>query len=266
MFYYVIILEKLMTISIRYKLILLTPLFILLAHHLAVFPHEYAHSFMAWLLGYKDNPIAIDYGRMSWLNLLLLFHIDEHVNYGLIVAQGHLQHMALIAVAGPGIANGLLYLWSLYLLTKDSIKKNILLYYFIFWFNFMNLANFYDYVPIRTFASHGDVGHIAMGLSMSPWWIYIFIGYLVAFVIWYFFTHTLIKVFIQLRLTTTITRASLMSLCVLLLFGYFGIAGYLGYGEISHFLSATSFVMIPGAIIVCWPTRGWVKRQLEALT
>jgi hypothetical protein len=237
----------------------------LLAHYLAVFPHEYAHSFMAWFLGYKQNPLAINYGGTSWLNLFLLFHIDEHVNYDLIIAQGHLYHMALIAFAGPGIGNGLLYLISLFLLTRKKVQRNPLLFYFIFWFNFMNLANFYDYVPVRTFATHGDIAHITKGLDISPWSIYIIVGYLVAFVIWYFFTRTLIQAFIYLKLQTTSLRASLMIVCVLPLFGYFGMAGFIDYGEISHFLSATSFILIPGAIIACWPTRDWVKRQLQIL-
>lgn len=49
-----------------------------------MYPHEYAHSFMAWLLGYKSNPLAITYGGTSWQNLLGLIHIDENVNYPMI--------------------------------------------------------------------------------------------------------------------------------------------------------------------------------------
>ncbi len=251
--------------SITLKLILATPVFVLLAHYLAVFPHEYAHSFMAWFLGYKQNPLAIDYGGTSWLNLFLLFHIDESVNYNFIVSQGHPYYMALIGFAGPGIANGLLYLTSLFLLAKKRIQQSPLVFYFIFWFNFMNLANFYDYVPIRTFSTHGDIAHITAGLGISPWLIYIIFGYPIAFIIWHFFTQTLMQAFIHLKLKTTLLKASLMVACVLLLFGYFGIAGFVDYGEISHFLSATSLILIPGAIVACWPERAWVKRQLQIL-
>lgn len=245
------------------KLIVATPFFILLAHYLAVFPHEYAHSSMAWFFGYKSNPFAITYGGTSWLNLLLLMNIDENVNYNLIASQGHFHHMALIGFAGPGIANGILYLLSLFLLSRHAVQQHSLLYYFIVWFNFMNVANFYDYVPIRTFGNHGDMTHISMGLGISPWWIYIIAGYLVAFIIWHFFARTLIKAFIVLKLTTTSLQASLMVICVLILFGYFGMVGFVGYGEISHLFSATSFLIIPGVIISCWPTRRWVKQQLE---
>jgi hypothetical protein len=254
-----------MSKSLSLKLILVTPVFFLIAHYLAVFPHEYAHSFMAWLLGFKPNPLAIDYGGTSWINLFLLSHIDENVNYDLIMSQGHSFSVALIAFAGAGIANVLLYLLSLVLLARKNIQQRPFWFYFIFWFNFINLANFYDYVPIRTFSTHGDMAHVATGLGISPWPIYIIAGYLVAFVIWHFFTDTLVRAFICLKLSATFARASLMMVCVLILFGYFGMAGFVDYGEISHFLSATSFILIPGVIIACWPTRLWVKRQDEKL-
>jgi hypothetical protein len=247
------------------KLIFVTPFLMLLAHYLAVLPHEYAHSFMAWALGYKQNPFDIIYGGTSWQNLILLINIDENVNYDIIMAQKHLYHMALIAFAGPGIANGVLYCLSLYLLPKEKIQQKPYLYYFIFWFNFMNLANFYAYVPIRTFSPQGDIAHIAAGLTLSPWAIYIVAGYAVAFVFWNFFTHTLIRMFINLKIRTTQLKVALMMTAVIVLFGYFGMAGFLDNGDISHFLSATSFIMIPGIIITCWPTRVWIKRQLEVL-
>jgi hypothetical protein len=35
---------------------------VVLAHHAALLPHEYAHSFMAWALGYKSDPLVIHWG------------------------------------------------------------------------------------------------------------------------------------------------------------------------------------------------------------
>lgn len=251
------------------KLILITPIFILLSHYLAVFPHEYAHSFMAWILGYKNNPLLLTYGGTSWNNLLLLANIDENVDYLRIYNAGYGYYVALIAFAGPGIANGLLFIISLYLLNKASVKKNAYLFYFLFWFNLMNLGNFYDYVPIRTFAKYGDVYNFVMGLNISPWLVYIVIGYLVAYLIWCFFTKTLISAYRYLAIFSISLRAALMLICVFILFGFFGgIIGILissksvDYTDISHFLTLTSFLMIPGVIVACWPTRLWVQRQL----
>lgn len=255
----------------KIQLVLLTPIFILLSHYLAVFPHEYAHSFMAWALGYKNNPLALTYGGTSWNNLLLLAHIDENVDYQMIYSLGHGFHVALIAFAGPGIANGFLFILSLFFLRNLQIKKHPLLFYFVFWFNLMNLGNFYDYVPIRAFAPHGDIANINIGLNISPWWIYTILGYLVAYFIWNFFTKTMISVFVNLKISSINFQAGLMIICVLILFGFFG--GIIGefisakpmpYGEITYFLSMTSFLIIPGVIIVAWPTRAWVIRELNS--
>lgn len=243
--------------------ILLTPIFILLTHYLAVYIHEYAHSFMAWMLGNKSNPWIINFGGTSWQNLLLLLNIDEAVDYDKILSQGVRTHIALIAFAGPGIGNGVFYLISLWLLKDHDIKNSFLLYYFLFWFNFNNLANFYDYVPIRTFSHKGDMAHIALGLNISPWSIYFFLGYIVVFAMWHFFSKTLTSAYQTLGISTIIGRASLMMTCVIIMFGYFGMAGFLDNGPISHFLSATSFLAIPGMIVACWPTRDWVQRRLS---
>jgi hypothetical protein len=248
------------------NLVIATPFILLLAHYLAVLPHEYAHSFMAWLLGYKDNPLLITFGGTSLLNLVTLLHIDENVDYNNIIAHGHLFYVALIAFAGPGIANGLLYSISLYFLSQERHHNKPYLFYFMFWFNLLNFANFYDYVPIRTFSPEGDMANLARGLNISPWWIYIIVGYVVAFVFWHFFTVTMVEAYKHLKLNSTLSRASLLILCVLVIFGYYGMAGYIGNGDISHFLSATSVIMIPGIIIACWPTREWMRRQcLEIL-
>jgi hypothetical protein len=96
-------LETAISKSLHLKLIILTPIFILLSHYLAVYPHEFSHSFMAWLLGYKNNPLAIDFGGTSWPNIFLLIHIDENVDYKTIFAAGHGAYVALIAFAGPGL-------------------------------------------------------------------------------------------------------------------------------------------------------------------
>jgi hypothetical protein len=58
-------------------------------HSVAYFVHEYAHSGTAWLLGYKSNPLAIEYGRFNLPNRLTFHEVDENVDYPSIFAQGH---------------------------------------------------------------------------------------------------------------------------------------------------------------------------------
>ena len=51
-------------------------LFLMWAAHACVFfAHEYAHSFTAWLLGWKSNPLALHYPRPTPVVLLLQFGI-----------------------------------------------------------------------------------------------------------------------------------------------------------------------------------------------
>ncbi|TNF65611.1 MAG: hypothetical protein EP298_11750 [Gammaproteobacteria bacterium] len=245
--------------------ILITPVFVLLSHYLAVYPHEFSHSFMAWALGFKHNPLAIDFGGTSWLNILLLINIDENVNYQFLISHGHLYAMALIAFAGPGLANGLLYVISLILLNLKSLYKHKIIYYFIFWFNFMNLCNFYDYIPIRTLTNHGDVAHFSTGLGVSPWWVYLIGGYIVFMLIWFFFTRTLMKTVTVLNFSESFTIKLMLSiLCIALLFGYFALPGILSnYGQLSFLISISSISAIPGVIFAAWPARSWVKQRLE---
>lgn len=258
-----------MTKSKSLKFTLATPLFILVSHYLVVFSHEYMHSFMAWFLGAKSNPLSLQYGGTSWLNILLLANIDENVNYNFLLSSGHGYQVALIAFAGVGIANALLYIISLFLLKNPEIKQRIFLYYFLFWFNIMNLGNFYDYVPIRTFVTHGDVYHFVKGLNVSPWIVYFIAGYAVALLIRQFFVKTLISAYIDLKITSITGKVALLSICVFILFGFFGgffYAFHLGsaaIGEIYYFLSMTSLLAIPGILAACWPTRDWVNHQLE---
>lgn len=245
------------------KIIILTPFFVLLSHYLAVLPHEYAHSLMAWLLGYKENPWALNYGGTSLLNILLLAHIDQNVDYATIYAAGHPIYVALIAFAGSGIANAILFIGSFYLLKNAKLQQHALLYYFVFLFNVMNLGNFYDYIPIRAFASHGDVYDFVTGLNISPWIVYIVFGYLVAFLMWKFFTEILPSACVTLKLESNAQQASLMILCVCILFGFFGgfpyvyFAGQETVGAVTYFLSATSFIAIPGIIWLLWPSENY---------
>lgn len=249
------------------KLILLTPIFILLSHYIVVFTHEYAHAVVAWILNYKNSPFDLNYGGTSLSNLLLLSNIDQNVNNNLIYAAGHPGHVALIAFAGPGIII-LLYFLSSWLMQNKNTAKHPLLLYFLLFFNLWCLSGTYAYVPVRTFSSQGvmiDVLDIQQALHISPWCIYFFIGYLVMFMIWIFFAKTLPAIYNSVAIASTIAQASLMIICVLILFGYAGLAGFANHGEISHFISITSIFAIPGIIFILWPTRKWVKTRLNEL-
>jgi len=101
---------------------------ILLAHYAAVLPHEYAHSFMAFALGYKSDPLVIHFGGTSVTNLILLINIDEQVDYAAMFARGDGPAAALTGFAGPGLANGTMYLPSLFLLRQPGVRRHAFLF------------------------------------------------------------------------------------------------------------------------------------------
>jgi hypothetical protein len=237
---------------------------ILIAHYTAVLPHEYAHSFMAFALGYKSDPLVIHFGGRSITNLILLINIDEQVNYAPMFAQGAGWAAALVGFAGPGLANGMLYLLSLFLLRRPAIRSNGFPFMFVFWFNFMNVANFYDYVPVRTFATHGDIAHITQGLGISAWTALVVLGIPTAIAMWFLFTHTLPQALGRLAPDSLSRQAFIVNLSVVIMFGYFGLAGFVGYGEPSHTLSMLSLCVIPIMLIFCWPSRRWMRARVEA--
>jgi hypothetical protein len=234
---------------------------VVLAHHAALLSHEYAHSFMAWALGYKSNPLAIDWGGRSIANLLLLIDINEHVDYAAMFARGDGLAAALVGFAGPGLANGGLYLLSLWLLLQPAVRGNRLLFAFVFWFNFMNVGNFFDYVPIRTFAPTGDIAHIVQGLGISPWVALVVLGISTAVAMWFFFARTLPMALGRMA-SSSFQRGLIVTLSVVIMFGYFGLVGIEGYGRVSHVLSLLSLCLIPVMLVVCWPTRRWVASRI----
>ncbi len=246
------------------KLMLLTPVYILLCHDLAVLPHLYGHILTAWWLGFHSESFSLHVLRPDILSKLFLFDTRAHIGYQTMVAGGGYYNvkMAIVALSGPIIVNGALYLLSLWLLTFAIIRKNRYFFYFVLWFNFANLGVLFSYVPTRIFSSIGDMSYVVKGLAVSPWFLYVIFGYLMAFFIWQFFTNTLIQTYIILEMNEIWQKVALMIVCTLILFAGYGTAGFLDSGDISRFLSVSSLILIPGWMIACWPTRKWVKRQM----
>jgi hypothetical protein len=237
---------------------------ILLAHYAAVLPHEYAHSFMAFALGYKSDPLVIRFGGKSLTNLLLLINIDEQVDYAAMFTRGDGRAAALTGFAGPGLANGTLYLLSLFLLRRPSVRRNVFLFMLVFWFNLMNVGNFYDYVPIRTFVSQGDIGHITQGLGISPWAALVVLGIPTSIALWFLFTRTLPDVLGGIAPDSPFRRGFVVNASVVIIFGFFGLAGLVGYGEPSRTLSLLSACLIPIMLFLCSPSRRWMRSRVEA--
>lgn len=237
-------------------LILLTPLFFYISHAFAFFTHEYFHSFSAWIFGFKANPLILNFGDTSWGNILFFTKMDENVNFHLFYS-AHPWKASFIAFAGMGIGNVLLFLFAIIALLSKKPHSQ-LYYYFFLWFAVMNLGNFNDYIPGRTFASHGDIGEITTFLSISPWWMMIVFGYPICYCFWFFYSRVLPITYQKLSLNY-IQQTILLVMVTLTLFALFGAAGFSDYGPQSHFIALLSIYIVPIVIIACWPTRKWVR-------
>ena len=241
------------------KFISLSLMFFLLSHYAAVFPHEFSHSIVAWLLGLKVHPFLINYGGTHVRNILFLSNIDENNNYYLMYLLGKESLIPIVAAAGP-LVNVLLYLLSTLVLFKfKRLRTKPSLFYFVFWFNLMNLGNIYDYVPLRVFTTHGDIGYILFGLGhLSPWWIFIPGVYIVILLYYFFFTQTLPLDYKVLfcNQNTGLRCFALLVLSAITLFGFFGASGLVGYSDICTFISLCSMLSVP-LIVLANLSRLW---------
>jgi hypothetical protein len=224
-----------------------------LAHAIAYMMHEYAHSFTAWLLHYKTNPLALNYGGMNLDNILFQDDIDENVDYSPIFAAGRGPLASLIAVAGVLIGNGISYLMSRLLYKKARRKQNRAWAMFGFWICVMSVGNFLCYVPIRTFATHADMATTAQGLNISAWVVALVLGIPFGIAIWHFFVSILPDAETFLFPNELALQGVLVLLTTYFVFVSFGGSGYRHYGNVSHGLSAFSeYVLFPIVTIMCW--------------
>ena len=64
--------------------------------------------------------------------------------------------------------------------------------------------------------------------------------------------------------SSSFDRGLIVTLSVVIMFGYFGLVGIERYGTVSHVLSLLSLCLIPVMLVLCWPTQRWVRTRIEA--
>lgn len=228
----------------------------LLAHHLAAFVHEYAHSFTAFALGFKAHPLMIRFGGTGLMNLLLLSGIDEQVDYLPMFSSGAGVAAAVVAFSGPALGNGLTYFGSAWLMKRSRAAGATGIFLFAYALQVMSVGNFFSYVPIRVFDPgniSNDMSNIERGLDVSPWLLLFVLGVPTLLAVLRLFARTLPDAARILFPRTLGGRRVLVLLSVATVFGFFGRAGWSGHGSISHLLSWISFLMIPVVTLWCWP-------------
>lgn len=223
-----------------------------LAHAIGFMAHEYAHSFTAWLLHAKRNPLDLNYGSLNLNNILFQEDVDENVNYAPLFAGGRDLSVSLIAIAGVLIGNGTTYLGSRFLLRAAERKRRRAWAMFFFWICVMSVGNFLSYVPVRTFATHADMATTAQGLHVRAWVIAVGLGIPFGIAIWHFFARILPDAESFLFGEEPMLAGVLVLMTTYFIFVFFGGSGVRNYGSVSHWLSVASmYVLFPVATIVC---------------
>lgn len=237
-------------------LVLLSLAQIYITHAIAFFAHEYAHSTTAWLLGWKANPLALDYGHATVANLLAQIDIDENVDYTPIFASGHGALAGVIAAAGAVIGNALITLpaslWGFARAHRAGSRTGAM---FCYWLCVMSVGNLWDYVPVRTFAPHGDMATVARGFAWSPWWVLGMLGVPFGAAMIYFFARFESHALRWLLPASKGKRSAIAIATAAGIFGYFGLAGVAGYGAASHWISMASLC---GLLPVMAVVGGWL--------
>jgi hypothetical protein len=231
---------------------LLTAAALLVTHAIAFLLHEYSHAVVAWLLGFKPNPADLHYGRLDLSNLLLQQDINENVDYNVIFGTGHGFDAAIIALAGAGIGNGLLYVICALFLKRQILRMRPAGTLFLFWLALMASGNLWSYAPVRTITTHGDMALVAQGLGISAWTLFPFVVLPSLWSVGHLFTMLLPRVLDRVCGDDVFRRCFVTAVACFMVFGFFGMPAIGGnYGNISAVFSILSlFVLLPLAVAI----------------
>ena len=243
-------------------LLIMTVIYFFLSHYVALFSHEWTHGTLAWVFGYKSNPFDIYYGVKTWSDLLLFPHIDEAVNYSHICSIGHPYQAGIIAITPPVITNGGMFLICIYLQSKKWLMNKKWLFYFVFWLSIMSLGNVFDYIPVRTFSTHGDIGNFLNAFNISPWWVFVIGTSIVVVFFYHFFKTQVPRVYQIMDIQTVAARTFLLFIILIILPGLFAIPG-LGCGSnyTCNAIAWISIAYIPILMIILWPGRQYLHEK-----
>jgi hypothetical protein len=219
------------------------------AHAVAFFAHEFAHSFTAWILGWKANPFALNYGHPTLSVLLIQHGVDQNVDELPIFASHHAAQAALISAAGALIGNALitypLSRWAYRAAQRHSARGWAM---FSYWLCVASVGNLIDYIPIRTFTVGTDLSMdsyaVERALNWSPWTLLLVAGVPTALILAFFLLRIEPGTLQWLAPDSATKRTLLAILTALALFGFYGAAGWSEGGPISHKLSVISVCVV----------------------
>ena len=215
------------------------------AHAIVLFMHEYAHSFTAWTLGWKRNPLGLNYAHPTLKVFLMQLGISQNVDEVPIFASGHGRQAALISAAGAVLGNGLITFpisrWLYSTAQKHAAWGWAMLAY---WMTVASIGNFIDYVPIRTFITGNDLDQdmfaVERGFGWSPWILLIVFGVPTVLAMGYFFLRIEPATLSWLSPCSRARRVFVAVLTACFLFAFYGAAGWADGGLMAHQMSVIS--------------------------
>ena len=226
------------------------------AHAIALFMHEYAHSFTAWALGWKRNPLDLNYAHPTLKVFLMQLGISQNVDEVPIFASGHGRQAALISAAGAVLGNGLISFPMSRWLNRTAQKHAAWVWGMLaYWLTVASIGNFIDYVPIRTFITGGDLDQdmfaVERGFGWSPWTLLIVFGIPTVLATGYFFLRIEPATLHWLSPGSRTQRVFVAVLTACFLFDFYGAAGWAGGGLIAHQMSVISVcIAAPAAAVL----------------
>ncbi|WP_442678523.1 hypothetical protein ACSBM8_13475 [Sphingomonas sp. ASY06-1R] len=231
-----------------------TSLLIVAAHAVAFFAHEYSHSVLAWALGFMRDPFGLDYGTATPGNILLQIDIDDNVQYAPILAGGHGISVTAIALAGPFVGNGLLYLLVYFGARNRLAAMPRALAAFLFWLSLMCAGNVWGYVPLRAITTHADIATAARGLGLSPLALFPFLAIPAFLIVGHFFARTCALFLPVIAPGATARTAMVVAVTSGWFFLFFGSVGVGGnYGAVTQALAVLSIAMLfPLSVVWLW--------------
>lgn len=231
------------------------PVQLWLTHAIAFFAHEYGHSVTAWALGFKANPLLLNFGTLSLPNFLIMSEIDEKVDYAPVFAGGHGAAAALIAAAGV-LTNFLLYL-AFCVAFRRADKSHSGRALLLFWLCVMCAGNLLAYVPIRTFSPEDDMNMVVKGLHTTPWLVLLGLGIPFLAELLHLFSRLLPQARRILFPDDKPRQSRMVVLTGFIVFVFYALAGFeQGEGPTAPVLALLSvFALFPLVTFACWPRR-----------
>ncbi len=242
---------------------ILTCILVVIAHAAAYLTHEYSHTTVAWLLGWMQNPLALDYGKPTLYNLLFLGDVGDNVQYGPIFAAGHGAAAAVIALSGTFIGNAALYFLLYRIAGLTSLASRPPALSAVYWLAVMCAGNVWGYVPIRAITTHADIAIAAKGLGLSVWVLFPVLIVPSLYVAWHFFRKMVPRFSGKIARDAIGRQALVIALTAYWFFAFFGGDGTDGsYGTVSQLLAiASKYFLFP--LSVMYLSRALLRRPGE---